>query len=235
MKLLRFASIVFASAVFVSALAIAGCGKDKSDNKAPEGDQVAAKKGVKPLVPGAGYHAETAGTAPRSENAITSDPSTGDESDDEPDVDPPPRRDPEPDRAEPAEKKAKPEKNKASSGGKQSTSVERASGDLELNDIAIAPDVVERVPQDVRRRYSEAPEVFWCWTNFSNTGEETKVTHVWRHENKVRSKIEVTVGSGKRWRSWSRHKPNDKRGEWSCEILDPDGKRLGRAAVTIGG
>jgi hypothetical protein len=223
----------FASIVFVSALVAAGCGKDKSD-KAPAKDEVAGKD-VKPLLPGAGYHSDTSGTEAKSENAITGDPS-GDEPDPVDDVEPERPRDPEPKRTEPKKKKPKkkPAK-KTSGGGTQKKSLESGAGGLKLNDIAIAPDVIERVPHGVKRRYSEPPEVFWCWTNFSNTGDETKVTHVWRHKNKVRTRIEVTVGAGKRWRSWSRHKPGDKSGEWSCEILDPDGKRLGRASVTVGG
>ena len=226
----------FASVVFVFALVVAGCGKDKSSksDEISANDGEGSAKSAKPLVPGAGYHSSPSDTAPNTETSITSDPSA---SDDEPKpiADPPVRKDTGPADDEPKKKKKKAKKKKRKSGGKQSVKLEGGVGDLKLNGIAIAPDVQERVPVDVKRRYSEAPEVFWCWTNFSNTGDETKVTHVWRHKNKVRTRIEVTVGSGKRWRSWSRHRPGDKSGEWSCEILDAEGKRLGRASVTIGG
>lgn len=111
-----------------------------------------------------------------------------------------------------------------------------AAGDLQLVDLAIATAVTNREPQDVRVVYEHMPELFFCYTVFANPNSQQMVTHVWRHGGRMVSKVELEVGKSPKWRTWSRQRTRkDWAGPWSCEVLGPDGRRIGIASFDVGG
>ena len=110
------------------------------------------------------------------------------------------------------------------------------TGELELVDLAIATAIAQRQPQDVRTVYDRMPELFFCYTVFSNPTAEQMVTHVWRHGGRLVSRVELEVGKSPKWRTWSRQRTRqDWTGAWSCEVLDPNGRRIGMASFDVGG
>lgn len=106
---------------------------------------------------------------------------------------------------------------------------------LGLGDLAVATSIVDRLPQDVRASYEGVPSLMFCYTQFDNRGPEVTVTHVWRRGTRLVSRVELQVGKSPTWRTWSRQRTRDDwRGPWSCEVLDPDGARIGLVEFELG-
>jgi hypothetical protein len=56
------------------------------------------------------------------------------------------------------------------------------------------------------------------------------IEHVWTHEGTELARQYLPLGKGRRWRIWSRHVL--RKGEYTVEVLGPDGKRLAWRAFT---
>lgn len=107
--------------------------------------------------------------------------------------------------------------------------------ELALSDVAIGTSIIDRLPQDVRATYDHVPSLMFCYTQFDNRGPEVTVTHVWRRGTRLVSRVELQVGKSPTWRTWSRQRTRDDwKGPWSCEVLDPNGARIGLVEFALG-
>lgn len=122
--------------------------------------------------------------------------------------------------------------------GSERRGVEITAGsdaDLTLLDLAIATAVVEREPEGASNSFDSTPPLFLCYSSFDQRNESATVTHVWTWNDRVMARVELEVGKSPKWRTWSRQRLQpDQAGRWSCEVLGPDGARLGIARVTVG-
>ena len=110
-----------------------------------------------------------------------------------------------------------------------------ASSGLKLVDLAIAPEVRRREPIGTSDRFLEMPRMFHCFCVFENRQEPGTVTHVWKRDGRVVSRVELEVGKSPKWRTWSRQRLQATwTGEWSCEVQAPGGRVLGVATARAG-
>ncbi len=110
-----------------------------------------------------------------------------------------------------------------------------SSPPLRLTDLAIGTSVKSRVPQEVSDSYATMPDQFVCFSVFDNRQDGAQVTHVWRRDGRVVSRVELEVGRSSKWRTWSRQRVKDTwTGHWSCEVLGPESRMLGRAKFAAG-
>lgn len=106
---------------------------------------------------------------------------------------------------------------------------------LTLLDLAIATAVVDREPEGASNSFDSTPPLFLCYSSFDQRNESATVTHVWTWNDREMARVELDVGKSPKWRTWSRQRLQpDQAGRWSCEVLGPDGARLGIARVTVG-
>ena len=113
------------------------------------------------------------------------------------------------------------------------TLVERAESP-KLNDLAVAPRVVDKQPDGASNSHPADVGTLYCWASIQNSGEQTSVKTIWRFQDRVIAEPEATVGKSIRWRSWTRQRINpDLKGAWSCEIVDAQGTSLGKAEFTV--
>ena len=106
---------------------------------------------------------------------------------------------------------------------------------LKLVDLAIAAEVKKREPEGVQEHFTTLPRRFHCFCVFENRGETTQVTHIWRRNGRVVSRVELEVGKSPKWRTWSRQRLKPEwTGTWTCEVQSRDGRNLGRATVRAG-
>ena len=104
-----------------------------------------------------------------------------------------------------------------------------------LVDLAIATEIKGRKPVNVSDRYAEMPDMFLCFNALKNSVEDAQVTHIWRRGDRIISRVELSVGRSPHWRTWSRQRVKPTwTGEWSCEVVGPDGRRLGLASFRAG-
>ena len=100
-------------------------------------------------------------------------------------------------------------------------------------EIAIATDIVDRMPVDTGSTFSADVGQLWCWTRVS--GAEGRVLqHVWIHGPNENA-IELPAIGGSPWRTWSNKTvPPDWTGEWRVEIRDEDGNVIETVRFTVG-
>ena len=106
---------------------------------------------------------------------------------------------------------------------------------LKLVDLAIATDVKRREPTGIDNRFATLPARFHCFCVFENRQQATQVTHVWKRDGRVVSRVELEVGKSPKWRTWSRQRLQPTwTGNWTCEVVSSSGRILGSASVQAG-
>ena len=107
---------------------------------------------------------------------------------------------------------------------------------VSLSELIVSPDVVERRPVGSAAHFDAVPPRFYCYTAVRNPDPEAQITHVWRRNGKVLARIDLSVKRSRAWRTWSRQRAKPGwTGRWSCEVLGPEGQRIGLAEFTVGG
>ena len=106
--------------------------------------------------------------------------------------------------------------------------------DIIVNQLVVCTGVEGRNPVGANDRFTIDTSPLTGFVSLNNSGSETKITMVWVHEEKVRDRINLTVGVSKRWRTWSRKtiRRNDQ-GAWTLMVLDYNNKVLGSAEFVI--
>jgi hypothetical protein len=105
---------------------------------------------------------------------------------------------------------------------------------VRIVDSAIASGVEKRVPTGLADVFGTDAGTVWAWVAVENLGEPTKITMVWRRDDKVRSTLELSVGTSPRWRTWSRnHIRKFDAGEWTVDLYDTDGNLLDTLEFTV--
>jgi len=116
-----------------------------------------------------------------------------------------------------------------------SPTLDAGNGSLKLKEIVIALGVEDRQPISPGLAFDAGPQQFFCYTVYDSAEANQASTHVWRYKEKVLSRVELNVGKSPSWRTWSRHRARPSAtGQWSCEVLDGQGNRLGQAHFTVG-
>ena len=80
-----------------------------------------------------------------------------------------------------------------------------------------------------------APEIekVYCFTRVHGMRPPASVTHVWYHEGRTISRVDLNIGS-ENWRTWSYKSRFDGwSGAWEVKVLNEDGMVLGSATFTV--
>ena len=102
---------------------------------------------------------------------------------------------------------------------------------LRVEVAQLAERVVDRRPVGVATTFPEGSEVY-CFMRVANSaGVKRPMAHRWRHEDRTKSKIDLSVG-GPSWRTWT-SLPVWGKGKWSVEILDDRGDVLTTLRFTV--
>jgi hypothetical protein len=100
-------------------------------------------------------------------------------------------------------------------------------------EIAIAKSVSAGAPVDSASAFDAAVGQVAGWTRVTGLTAGSKITHVWIHDADT-SKVELNIG-GSPWRTYSRKTiPASATGDWTLEVLGPDGAKLGSRTFKIG-
>jgi hypothetical protein len=99
-------------------------------------------------------------------------------------------------------------------------------------ELVLARAVVHRRPSDVTDPFF-AGEKLVAWTSVAGVAQGF-VEHVWYRDGQEVARHYLPIGHGRpgtRWRTWSRHEVRE--GEYTVEVLAPDGKLLARRSFTV--
>lgn len=105
--------------------------------------------------------------------------------------------------------------------------VSEGSASMAVRHISIAQGVENRKPVGVSERFPASVDKLWAYVKVRNNDEPSHITMVWKHNDRVRSRVKLNVGTSASWRTWStkRISPKDK-GRWSVDVVDAEGSVL---------
>ncbi len=115
------------------------------------------------------------------------------------------------------------------------TRLARLDGPLRVHELSVGTGIIDRAPHDVRDLYPEVPEVLFCYTSIESRTPDLTLTHVWRRDGVLVSRVELEVPRSPRWKTWSLQRILKKwTGTWSCEVLSPEGAQLAVTTFIVG-
>jgi hypothetical protein len=100
-------------------------------------------------------------------------------------------------------------------------------------ELAIGKSVASGMPVDTASAFGGDVGQVAAWTRVTGLDAGSKITHLWIH-GADSSKVELNIG-GSPWRTYSRKTiPAGATGDWTVEVLGPDGAKLATRTIKIG-
>lgn len=108
-----------------------------------------------------------------------------------------------------------------------------AFGDISVNRIAIATDIVDREPAGTSENFSGRLEKLYCFTEIYTDNFPTKVVHIWLYNDNIIAEVPLNINSGK-WRTYSSKRILPSwTGKWKVEVYSEDGALIGSKSFTV--
>ena len=105
----------------------------------------------------------------------------------------------------------------------------------QVSQAVAATDVVEREPVGTATVFDADVGTVYVYTVLEGDFGETELQHVWLRGGEEAARIPLTV-RGPRWRTWSSKRiPPEWAGEWTVQVVAPDGQVLTTVDFTVGG
>ncbi len=100
-------------------------------------------------------------------------------------------------------------------------------------EIAVGKSIASGMPMDTASAFDAAVGQIAGWTRVTGVDAGSKITHLWIHGADT-ARVELNIG-GSPWRTYSRKTiPADATGDWTLEVLGPDGAKLATKSFRIG-
>lgn len=101
-------------------------------------------------------------------------------------------------------------------------------------EIAVARDVVDRMPVDEGTKYPVDVGEVWCWTRVTGAEPGTTIEHVWMRGAQEMAVVPLQIG-GPSWRTYSSKTiPPEWSGEWRVYVRDTNGYIHAVESFTVG-
>ncbi len=105
--------------------------------------------------------------------------------------------------------------------------------EISVEDLEVCTSIENRVPVDVNTSFSGDVEKLYCFTKIVSNQDEGSIFHVWLHNDRVMSRVELSY-KAKVWRTWSSKRILPSwTGKWRVDIETPDGTLLGSKEFEI--
>ena len=110
------------------------------------------------------------------------------------------------------------------------------TGSLHLRRAVLATSIEERTPKGIAKHFDLDVGTVFAFVEVANPGDPTALTMVWKKDGVEKSRIDLTLGHGKGWRTWSKKRIGKKdAGEWTVDVLLDNGVALKRLAFRVDG
>lgn len=86
-----------------------------------------------------------------------------------------------------------------------------------------AGGVSDREPVGVAETFPAGQEEVYCFLEAGDVTDRTTVSFVWYHEGNEMASVDIPLGPGARWRTWSSKKIAGRTGQWTVELKDETG------------
>jgi len=99
--------------------------------------------------------------------------------------------------------------------------------------MVIAGSIDDREPVGVVNAYSASTEKVYCFLEAHDIKTEEMVSFVWYHGDTKKAAVELPLGVGPRWRTYSSKKLGGLTGEWKVELQDSAGAVLKTVSFSV--
>jgi hypothetical protein len=89
--------------------------------------------------------------------------------------------------------------------------------------FVVAEGVSDREPVGVAEAFPAGQEEVYCFLEAGDIADKTTVSFLWYHEGTEVASVELPLGAGARWRTWSSKNIAGRTGQWSVELRDASG------------
>lgn len=104
---------------------------------------------------------------------------------------------------------------------------------VSVETLQFGTDVQDREVVGADTTFSSSVERIFCLTRIAGVQDSASVTHVWYYDNDEKARVELPV-RGSNWRTWSSKSILPSwTGQWSVDVLGPDGEVLRTQYFTI--
>lgn len=101
-------------------------------------------------------------------------------------------------------------------------------------EVAVARDIMDRMPADTGSVFAADVGKLWCWTRVTGAEAGTTIQHVWIRGSDEMAAVSLTLG-GSPWRTYSsKNIQPDWTGQWRVEVRDAGGNVLATKSFTVG-
>lgn len=110
---------------------------------------------------------------------------------------------------------------------------ENKKNGIVIQKFAFCERVEKRQPVEVKKVFPSDISRVYLWTTVTGAEKPTKIKHVWYYNKEKKLEINLAV-KYKRTRTWSyKNIPPDWSGDWYVEVVNEDGKVIGKFTFTI--
>lgn len=115
-----------------------------------------------------------------------------------------------------------------------SSAEEAAKPGLEVLELVIARDIVNREPIDIGESFPSDVQKLYCYSKIKVDIDATKIYHSWYYNDQKVTQVELNVKRAPGYRTFSNKTimPGQK-GKWEVEVQDSEGNVLSSITFTV--
>lgn len=99
--------------------------------------------------------------------------------------------------------------------------------------LMVAESVENHEPVRPDSTFSSQVMKVYCFLEAQNISELTPIIMVWSYEGRETARVELLLGQGPRWRTFSSKNIFNRRGAWNVAIMDTNGKSYAAVDFTV--
>ena len=112
--------------------------------------------------------------------------------------------------------------------------VNREVPNLDIVTIAMAKEIVNKMPVGVSGIFLNDVNILFCFTAVDNAIKDNKIIHTWKHNKQDYLKSFIRVGDSPHWRCWSKITVRpEMTGDWQVTVTDTVGNYLDSVEFSI--
>ncbi|MFH1612662.1 MAG: DUF2914 domain-containing protein [bacterium] len=110
---------------------------------------------------------------------------------------------------------------------------ENINQSMSIPEINFCLSIENKQPISIAKTFKNDVGKIYCWTLFEKVKEDMEIEHIWYYQNKIVTKIKLTVKSPK-YRTWSmKNIAKSQKGNWKVVIVDKMGNVLGSNSFVV--
>jgi hypothetical protein len=99
-------------------------------------------------------------------------------------------------------------------------------GLFEVSRFVVCSEVRDKEPVGIASVFRNSRGRVYCFFEAANVLRETHVSFLWFYEGEETARIELPIGEGRRWRTYSSKGLGGRKGLWRVDLQDEEGRLI---------